>query len=630
MYKNRIEIIKKHLEVNNTQTKNNKNEVLEKELFNAIDTNINVGELKLLIDSVEASKYKDATREFIRNHPKFKENFIGLDMATYRQLVLEQCVAIANSGLIHLTDIKNNLHRYAGAVEMFSLYNNNVCTKLGVHYTLFGGTIMFLGTSRHEKYIEDANTLKTMGCFAMTEIGHGSNVRGIETTAHYDKQTKEFIIHSPTPTSEKFWIGGSYLHATYTTVFANLIIDGTNYGVHALVVPLRCPKSGAIMKGITIKDCGHKLGLNGIDNGQIRFDQVRIPRENLLNKYSDVSEDGVYKSQFNTPIKNFAATMAPFIVGRMAITKGCSGAAKTSLSIAIEFSHLRKQFGPSANNELPLITLSSQQRRLMAPLARTILYDLYIQRLTNELCQEKLPASIHAHCSGIKAVYSWFCVAALQTCREACGGQGYRSANRIAEFKNDCDIVCTYEGDNTVLMQQLAKYLLGVKQKQTTNTTTNRIYLDGEDAKSLLFNFSNIHQLFETREEIRLAELKQIIDNSKESAYFAFNNVIPWAVKLGFAHMTKIVFQSSINTLKLKNVKPLAHLIMLDALVSIEEDLGWFVSNHLISPNVAQSIPFLIQDLCFEVTKVSKQIIASFDIPENCKPLSKDLISDLF
>ncbi|KAM9964812.1 hypothetical protein ACTFIW_004601 [Dictyostelium discoideum] len=620
MYENRIEIIKKHLDVNNSQTTNNKNEKLEEELFNSIVTNINIEELKLLIDSVEEKN----SLEIIQNSKRISLDWIWLP----RQLVFEQFVAVANSGLIHLTDIKNNLYRYASALEMFSLYNNNVFGRVGLHYTLFGGTIMFLGTSRHEKYIEEINTLKTMGCFAMTEIGHGSNVRGIETTAHYDKQTKEFIIHSPTPTSEKFWIGG-FLHATHTIVFANLIIDGTNYGVHALVVPLRCPKSGATMKGITIKDCGHKMGLNGIDNGQIRFDQVRIPRENFLNKYSDVSEDGVYKSQFDTPIKNFAATMAPFIVGRMVITRGCSGAAKTSLSIAIEFSHLRKQFGPSANNKLPLITLSSQQRRLMAPLARTILFDLYLQNLTNELCQEKLPTSIHAHCSGIKAVYSWFCAGALQTCREACGGQGYRSANRISEFKNDFDIVCTYEGDNTVLMQQLAKYLLGVKQKQT-NTTTNRIYLDGEDAKPLLFNFSNINQLFETREEIRLAELKQIISNSKESAYFAFNNATPWAVKLGFAHMTKIVFQNSINKLKLKNVKPLAHLIMLDALVSIEEDLGWFVSNHLLSPNVAQLIPFLIQDLCFEVTKVSKQIIASFDIPENCKPSSKDLISDLF
>ncbi|KAM9966301.1 hypothetical protein ACTFIR_006507 [Dictyostelium discoideum] len=273
MYKNRIEIIKKHLKVNNSQKTNNKKEILEEELFNSIDTNINIEELKLLIDSVEESKYKDATREFIRNHQKFKENFIGLDMATYRQLVFEQFVAVANSGLIHLTDIKNNLYRYASALEMFSLYNNNVFGRVGLHYTLFGGTIMFLGTSRHEKYIEEINTLKTMGCFAMTEIGHGSNVRGIETTAHYDKQTKEFIIHSPTPTSEKFWIGG-FLHATHTTVFANLIIDGKNNGVHALVVPLRCPKSGAIMKGITIKDCGHKMGLNGIDNGQIRFDQV--------------------------------------------------------------------------------------------------------------------------------------------------------------------------------------------------------------------------------------------------------------------------------------------------------------------------------------------------------------------
>ncbi|EGC35351.1 hypothetical protein DICPUDRAFT_152296 [Dictyostelium purpureum] len=614
--------IKNHLEVNNNEKSNS----LESELFRPIQENINIQDFKVLVDSVEAHKYKDAARAFIRTNPKFKENFIGLDMSSYRQLVLEQCEEFAKSGLVHFTDIKQNIFRYAGIVEMLALFNNNICTKLGVHFTLFGGTIMFLGTERHQKYIEDANTLKTVGCFSMTEIGHGSNVRGIETTAHYDPSTKEFIINSPTPTSQKFWIGGSYLHATYTTVFANLIIKGVNHGVHAFVVTLR-DKNGNVLPKITIKDCGHKLGLNGIDNGQLKFDHVRIPRENLLNKYSDVTEDGTYKSQFSSPIKNFAATMAPFIAGRMAITKGCSGALKTSLAIAIDFSYVRKQFGPTLENEQPLITLSSQQRRLMAPLARTILFDLYVQRLTRELAQPKQPISIHAHCSGIKAIYSWHCVQNLQVCREACGGQGYRSANRIAEFKNDCDIICTYEGDNTVLMQQLAKYLLALPESKVQQPT---IYLDGDDAKSLLFNFENIKRLFDQREQMRLKELKQIISNSKESSYNAFNNAIPWSVKLGYAHMNKIVFDHAITTLKENNVKPLAHLIMLDSLVTIEEDLGWFVTNHLISSNVAKAIPFLIQDLCSEVTKVSRQILESFDIPENCKAPSKDLISDLF
>ncbi|KAN0039177.1 hypothetical protein ACTA71_001371 [Dictyostelium dimigraforme] len=617
MYTKRIEIITNHFDIKNNFP------------FSKQIDKINIKELKLLIDSNEESEIKNKTRQFISNNNLFKENYIGLNNEDYRALVYQQIKSISMSGLIHFKDVSENIYRYGGLFEILSSYNHNICAMLSVHYTLFAGTLLYLGTSRHEKYIEPSNSLEIMGCFSMTELGHGSNVRGIETTAHFDKETQEFIIHSPTPSSQKFWIGGAYLHASHTTIFANLIINNRNVGVHAFIVELRNQKNGGLINnGIIIKDCGHKQGLNGIDNGQIQFIHHRIPRENLLNKFSDVDENGNYKSIFNCPNKNFAATMSPFIAGRLLLAKGCSGAVKTCLSTAIEFSFERKQFGPTLENELPIITLPSQQLNLMKPLARTIIYDLYVSSLTKRLATEKQSSkSIHAHLSAIKAMYSWFALKTFQICRESCGGQGYRSVNGISEFKNDCEMITTFEGDNTVLMQQLVKYLLSKKSKPKQHS---KFYLDGGDPKLLLFNFDTIKELFKIRQEMKLKELKLILSNSNEKPYFAFNNSIQWVIKLGISNTNKRIFNNAYNIFKKNNISPLSHLLILDSLVSIEEDLAWFLSNNLISPSVANSIPHLIQDLCFEITNVSKDIILSLDIPLNCKPPSKDLISDLF
>jgi len=580
------------------------------------------------MDSPEATEYKDIARKFIENDKALfpKEHYMKMSWAEQREHVLHQAKALATNSIIRFADVSQNPTRIVNVVEVTSMYSNNVSTKLGVHYSLFGGTVQHLGTERHQKYMADADRLNILGSFSMTEIGHGSNVRGLETTAIYDKQTKEFIINSPTPSSEKFWIGGTGLHGHFTTVFARLIIDGKDHGIHAFVVPIRDRSTMKVFDGITITDCGHKMGLNGIDNGRLRFQHVRIPRENLLNKYSDVSEDGVYSSKFSTPIKNFAATMAPFILGRVLIVKAAAGASKICLSIAIRYSFVRKQFGPSLDNEQPLMTLSSQKRRLMFPLACSIVYDLYLHRVTRLLATNKPPASIHAHASGIKAIYSWDCVATMQVCREACGGQGYRTANLISEFKADCDIICTYEGDNTVLMQQVAKYVLGLAAKD--NTPVKPFTLDGPT--DVLFNLKNIYALFEARERLLTSQIKGMLKNSKEKdSYFAFNAIIPFAVKLGHAHMQKVILEELIEFNSKQIIHPIPHLCLLYCLGKIEDDLGYIVSNGLISPKLAQSIPTIILELCDKVSNVSKQIIQAFDIPSNCLP-SENLIDDLF
>lgn len=155
----------------------------------------------------------------------------------------------------------------------------------------------------------------------MTELGHGSDVTNMETTAHYDQMTKEFILNSPTETSRKFWIGNLAVTATKAIVFAQLIVNGVRHGLHGFLVEIRNPETFESHNGITIGDCGDKLGLQGIDNGWIMFDKVRVPKESLLNKYADITPDGIYTSAIKSKSKRMAAQLGSLSGGRLAIAQ---------------------------------------------------------------------------------------------------------------------------------------------------------------------------------------------------------------------------------------------------------------------------------------------------------------------
>lgn len=129
----------------------------------------------------------------------------------------------------------------------------------------------------------------------MTELAWGSNVAGIETTAEYDATTREFVITTPSNSASKFWIGGAGQHGKVSTVFAQLTVGGVKRGPHVFVVRIR-DDAGRLMPGVRIKDLDAKMGLNGVDNGQIWFDGVRVPRTALLNRFADVTEGGEYTS----------------------------------------------------------------------------------------------------------------------------------------------------------------------------------------------------------------------------------------------------------------------------------------------------------------------------------------------
>lgn len=225
------------------------------------------------------------------------------------------------------------------------MYDHSLSVAMGVHYGLFGSTIAFLGTDDQiREWLSKVEDCSMLGCFALTELGHGSNVRGIETQATYDPASQEFIIHTPCETAQKYWIGGAAETAHWSTVFAQLTVDGIQYGIHPFLVQLR-DDNGRILPGITIADCGHKMGLNGVDNGRIWFDNVRIPRKYMLSRYNSVSPQGKYSSIYKSADERFAGQLGALTGGRVSIALSSTNQSKIGLTIAIRYSLSRRAFG---------------------------------------------------------------------------------------------------------------------------------------------------------------------------------------------------------------------------------------------------------------------------------------------
>lgn len=241
-------------------------------------------------------------------------------------------------------------------------------------------------------------------------------------------------------------------------------------GIHAFIVAIRDLETHAVLPGIEINDCGHKIGLNGVDNGALRFRSVRIPRDNLLNRFGDVSRDGKYTSSLPTINKRFAATLGELVGGRVGIAYSSVGVLKVAVTIAVRYALLRHQFGPPKQPEISVLDYQSHQNKLMPMLASSYAFHFATVQLVDKYSEmkktndEDLIADVHILSSGLKAYITSYTAKSISICREACGGHGYAAVNRFGALRNDHDIFQTFEGDNTVLLQQVLISILHKSQ----------------------------------------------------------------------------------------------------------------------------------------------------------------------
>src|ERR1700742_1141335 len=376
------------------------------------------------------------------------------DLSTeeYRRQILEDLHLLAKTGHSRLGFAREYGGRDdpAGSVvahEMLGFGDLSLMVKAGVQWGLFGGAGQLLGTERHhQRYLSYIIALSLPGCFAMTETGHGSDVQHLATTATYDPAAGEFVVSTPGPAARKDYIGNAARDGRMAAVFAQLIVDGASHGGHALLVPIR-DADGQPMPGVEIEDCGRKGGLNGVDNGRLTFDDVRVPREALLNRFGDVDADGVYRSPIASDGRRFFTMIATLIRGRISVAGTAGSAAKRALAIAVAYANQRQQFErPDGSGEVTLLDYRAHQRKLLPALATTYALSFAQYELAGALDEVSRPVEnvepderrqreLESRAAGLKAVSTGHATATVQACREACGGAGYLAENLLMKLQ---------------------------------------------------------------------------------------------------------------------------------------------------------------------------------------------------
>lgn len=360
-------------------------------------------------------------------------------------------------------------------------------SPLGMHYKMFIPTIREQGTpEQHKLFLEKAEKFEIIGCYAQTELGHGSNVRGLETTATWNPEDKTFTLHSPALTASKWWIGSLGKVANHAVVMAQLIVKGKVLGPHPFIVPIRDAKTHEPLPNIHAGEIGPKFGFQKMDNGFLLLNNVKVPHVNMLARFSRVDPNTSQYIRPPTP----ALVYGTLTYVRSTIVLESGGVLARGVTIATRYCAVRRQFqdldakGNVGENQV--LNYTMVQYRLLPLLAATFalhftgrnmisLYEENQKRLAAAASDSQngrrpgpeetsaggdLMADLHSTSCALKSYSSTVAGEGLETCRRACGGHGYSSFSGIGSFYADYLPTLTWEGDNYMLTQQVARYLL--------------------------------------------------------------------------------------------------------------------------------------------------------------------------
>ncbi|MEP6760378.1 MAG: acyl-CoA dehydrogenase [Sporichthyaceae bacterium] len=627
-------------------------------------TEVDVVVLRRLLDG----RWHEA-REQARGHlrsPEFRPVH-GLDVETHRSHVLAQAQILADSG--HAT--LGFPERYGGqgdvggsvtAFEMLAFADLSLLVKAGVQWGLFGGAILHLGTdAHHEAFLPRVLSLELLGCFAMTETGHGSDVQAIGTTATYDPESATFSITTPDVSARKDYIGNAARDGKMAAVFAQLVTAGESHGVHAFMVPIR-DENGDPCPGVAIEDCGHKAGLGGVDNGRLTFTDVRVPRGALLNRYGDVAPDGTYSSPIDNENKRFFTMLGTLVQGRISVSGGAGAAARAALTIAVRYGERRRQFRPpGSHEEIVVLDYLAHQRRLLPALAKS--YALLFAQ--NEMVAamhdiekasdyDRAQRELETRAAGIKAITTWHATATIQACREACGGAGYLSENLLPQLKADSDVFTTFEGDNTVLLQLVAKGLLtsyrdhfgeldalgtvrfvadqvvgAVIERTAARALVQRLIAaaPGRDEDADLLDRGYHLSLFEWREKHVINGLARRLRRAaggNGDAFEAFNAAQDHLLLAARVHVDRVVLEAFVAAIDECEDEPakalLGRVCDLYVLSNLEADRGWFLEHGRLTTRQSKAITRAVNELCRTLRPQAGTLVHAFGIPDESLP----------
>lgn len=544
----------------------------------------------------------------------------------------------------------DNLDLFRQRLAVISVADPGFWTRFGVHLGLFSNCVRSGSTSGQFAYWVNQGMLackRFYGCFGMTELAHGSNVQGIETTATFDENTDEFIIHTPNLGATKWWIGGAAHSATHCAVFARMIVHGKDYGTKTFVVQLRDIDTYETLPGVTIGDIGKKMGRDGIDNGYIQFTYVRVPRAHMLMRHCQVTRSGQVTEP---PMQQLA--YGALLTGRVMMAVDSSNIGKKAITIAGRYAAVRRQFksDPNSEYETQLLDYPIHQRRLMPLLAQAIAFQYCGQQLSNMLEDTtraldalepgdprlmdviELLKSTHASSSGLKAFCTWGTLSAIEVCRQSLGGHGYSSYTGLAPLYNDFAVHCTWEGDNTILALQLGRALMSAYGESRNGKKQGEAlaYLNDIDAtlrarcssNEELNSLAGIEAGWLTASahfvKVAYDEFQRLMraGDSREAAAEKCSQLRFVAASV---HTTGFIFRqfrAAVEAMPEKNdgvKKTLATVALLYGLWQMEEKAGFLLRSGWLKPEQCDFLTVRVTELCAEVRSFAIPLIDSFE-----------------
>lgn len=554
------------------------------------------------------------------------------------------------------------------SIEMLGHIDLSLMVKSGVQWGLFGGAVGNLGTERHSELVKDLIELRALGCFAMTERGHGSDVQSLETTATYDPDTQEFIINSPTASAEKWFIGNAARDGRFAAVFCQLYTPGVeeSHGVHCIVARIR-EDDGSAIPGVRLGDHGYKGGLKGVDNGTLSFENYRVPRENLLNRFADVDAEGNYSSPIENPNRRFFTMLGALVRGRVTVGAAAGAAARTALGIGVNYANIRRQF--AADDSLPekrLIEHRQHRLRLVPRIARAYALQLATNNLISRVHdldqlgldptnmtkeQQSDQREVEAHAAALKAANTAHATDTIQEMREACGGAGYMAENLLTTLKADSDVFTTFEGDNVVMLQLAAKELMTGFAREVgslrpmemvrfglDNFSTllrrrtaadaliqNLVDTFSDSDETSLFDPSFQVKLIEERENRLMVSLARRLRPAKkmgiEEAAEVVDNAQDHLISVAWAHIDRILFEalleaeSEVESEDARRVfEQVRHVFFLDM---IKTNAAWYLEQNLLTGTRTKAARAALNDLVDSLGPWSKPLVDAFGIPGN-------------
>lgn len=429
-----------------------------------------------------------------------------------------------------------------------------------------------------------------------------------------------------------------------------MYIDETCHGVHAFVVPLREPSTMACLPGVHIRDMGLKLGCNGVDNAEMWFDHVRVPRTALLDRYSQVSKDGAFTSAIPKLRQRFLKVADQLLSGRLCLSAESLGGAKLSLASAVHYSAQRLCFGPTGKSDFPILHYGSQARSLLPRVATA--YALCFGLDYAKRCYAARPSAEEGAdlCNGprlshgevvtivcaLKSYTTWLCVDIGHECRERCGGAGYLASSQISRLICDGHAAITAEGDNIVLAQKLARdVVLRVARKGAVTALGTiagaKASALGRAASNVLFGSAATPvetlggqlDIFRTRESQLLSKLMLVLFNKRGAAAFkAWNANMDLALALARAYTERIVMEAFHATVRRAQrngdavaAQVLQRLASLWALHRMEQGMRWFLMTGALTAAHAAPVAAEMDRLCRELVQEAVPLVDAFGLP---------------